>query len=143
MIHPTIGRVVHFVPGADTSIPCAKGSCLAALITDVLSSNMVNLAVFDSIGHAYPCPGVALVQPEDIDKGNIPKGAYARWMSFQVGQTPGSQELIRRLEEMEARFAALELRLSGEVSPSLAGLAPSSPPAPPAPQPKSDKGKDK
>lgn len=137
MIHPTIGRVVHFVPGPETGIPCPKGEYLAAVITAVLSERIVNLTVFDHIGHGYPCPGIPIVQPEAISKGDIPKGSYARWMPFQVGQAPSSQELIRRIESLEALVAALEARLSGEVSPSLAGLAPSS--LPPAPHPAKDK----
>jgi hypothetical protein len=138
VIYPTIGRIVHFYPSFDCGIPHVEGSPLSAMIVDVISENIVSLTVWDKIGHSYPFPGAALVQPEAVEKGDIPKCSYCTWMPFQVGQTPGSQELLNRIDTIQSKIVALETRLSGEVSP-LAGTAPTSPPAPPAPHPKKEK----
>lgn len=112
MIKPTVGRVVYFRDRSD------KERVLAAIIVDVLSDTEVSLVVFDKVGHSTPFPGVPLVQPDQLEKGDIPNTAYCHWMPFQVGQGPSSQDLLNRI-------GALEARLSGEVSP-LAGSAPTS-----------------
>lgn len=131
MIKPTPGRIVHFHQ-PEYKLPGQSGEPLAAMITCVHSDTLVSLTVYDMHGHSHPVPYVTLVQPEDANK---PSEAYCTWMAFQIGQTPAAEALLRRLDDLQARLAALELRLSGE-APALAGPSvASSTPAPPLPPP--------
>ena len=52
MVKPTVGRLVRYFPSkADTFPTPAEGA--AAIVTQVLSEETVNLVVFDSDGHRH------------------------------------------------------------------------------------------
>lgn len=130
MIKPTVGRVVLFHQ-LDYKIPCTPTKPLPALIVDVLTDSLVSLVVFDRYGHPHPFPNCRLVQPEEPK----PETAFCGWMPFQISQAPAAQDVLRRLDDLQSRLAALETRLSGG-APVLAGsVASSVTPAPPLPSP--------
>lgn len=71
-IIPTVARILHYFPaGMRDSVmvrrvgPRAPGETmplpLAAIVTDVISDNMVNLTVFDALGAAFPRVHVPVV----------------------------------------------------------------------------------
>ena len=89
-ITPTVGRVVHYIPGENDD-HMAKGGGdqpLAAIVTHVWNDRMVNLVIFDANGVPYPKTSVTLVQPEDIEQ---PEAGFCQWMPYQVGQAEKSE----------------------------------------------------
>jgi hypothetical protein len=85
MIKPTIGRIVlyhpPFVPDSGTN----EETC-ASIVVAVHSDEIVNLAVFDSVGNLHPHLTVFLFQGE----GDRPAGAYAEWMPYQKAVAAGN-----------------------------------------------------
>lgn len=77
MIQPTVGRVVWFYPGADSS-----GQAFPALVNFVHSDRCINVAGFNHGGTPFSHSSCQLVQEGDAE----PLGAHARWMPYQVGQ---------------------------------------------------------
>lgn len=81
MIHPTHGRVVWYSPGQADEF--TGSPVCAALVCHVHTDRLVNLAVFDTNGHAHSRQNVTLLQEEDLA---TPGEAYAAWMPYQAGQ---------------------------------------------------------
>lgn len=91
MIEPTVGRVVHFYPNADSGIRnhTLPGPWKADIV-DVHNERLVNLAAFDPDGNHHALSSVLLVQPED--EAPAPGSSYACWMPYQVkGKNIGSE----------------------------------------------------
>jgi hypothetical protein len=81
VISPTPGRVVWFYPAPHDGIATLNNQPLAAIVADVHSDRLINLAVFDAYGNTQQRSNVHLVQPGDA----TPDSAHASWMPFQVG----------------------------------------------------------
>ena len=90
VIKPSVGRVVHFVPGRNQKINVNAGQPLAATIAHVWSDHMVNLGVLDYAGRAHHCTSVPLVQP---GKRPPEDGYYCCWMDYQLGQAAMTAEI--------------------------------------------------
>ncbi len=84
MIKPTLGRVVWFTPGTNDVGPIRDGDgrC-AALVVNVWTDRLVNLAVFDANGVHWPRNSVPLLQDQDP---RPPGGYYAEWMPYQLSK---------------------------------------------------------
>ncbi len=85
VITPTVGRVVYFIPAENCyafGYYLSKGKPLAALVTEVHSDRLVNLAVFDSCGKSFGKTSVTLRQAEDA----VPGGEYCEWMPYQISK---------------------------------------------------------
>lgn len=117
VIKPSVGRVVHFVPGRDQKINVNDGQPLAATIAHVWSDHMVNLGVLDFTGRHHHCTSVPLVQPGK----RPPEGGYwCCWMDYQLGQAAMTAEIAER--------AGLTTDAAGEPgSPSDAATEPGPP----------------
>lgn len=90
MIKPTVGRVVWFYvwsPGQGHKGP------LAALITQVHSDSVVNLATFSEDGTHRPQTRVQLVQ----DNEEVGEFNYCAWMPYQVGQAAKTEQLQKQI----------------------------------------------
>lgn len=93
-IFPTVGRVVWYWPSAEETKrrfmsdkhmrqeDVGGPQPFAAQIVYVLNNRTVNLSVTDHHGRVHARHDVQLVQ----DGEEAPKGAYCRWMPYQVGQ---------------------------------------------------------
>jgi len=92
MIKPTVGRVVHFVPGPHDEALFGHGIC-AAIVAYVHSDTMVNLAVFDWNGGSHSRTSIVLEQDESVD--SVRHGSYCRWMPYQIGQAAKTEELMK------------------------------------------------
>ena len=84
-IIPTVGRVVHYFPGANDGLAqIGKGTPdaqpLNASVAAVLSESLVNLAVDDAYGNPHARPNVPLIQPGCP----VPAHSYCAWMDYQV-----------------------------------------------------------
>lgn len=132
MIKPTVGRIVYFFGGAQSPIHCPTNEPLAAIITAVINEHLLNLAVFDYVGHVHPVTNCPLIQPGQATKLSA---THCTWMSYQIAQAPSSQELLKTIDELKQRLSAVETELSGKVRP----LAGSSSPLLPPPLPLSEK----
>lgn len=92
MIEPTVGRIVHYYRNGDKGAPVPnyhEGPC-AALVTEVHSDRMVNLAVFDWNGNPHSVTSITLVQPDD--ELPAPGEHYCTWMPYQIkGKATGSE----------------------------------------------------
>jgi hypothetical protein len=97
MIKPTIGRIVHFYgPGGNHYIHQRGCEPVPAMIVGVHDDRLVNLVVFDFLGHCWPLPKVPLLQTGDVING-LPS-MYCCWMPYQVGQATKTEELQARLD---------------------------------------------
>lgn len=97
VISPSVGRIVHYFPHkGDTELHTEPGP-LAAVVCKVHSDTLVNLTVFGPTGLRHGRVNVPLVQP-DME---LPEGAYAAWMPFQVGQAQKTEQLQNALKEMQ------------------------------------------
>jgi len=88
MIEPTPGRVVWYYPsgaGRQGEQP------LAAIISLVVSPELVNLMVIDPNGSSYGRQNVRLIQD------GIPAAGEAEWMPYQKGQAAKTEELERQV----------------------------------------------
>lgn len=84
IIEPTVGRVVHYMaPGQPHE--------LAALVTHVHHSRMVNLTVCQPNGETMAATRVPLCQPGDDAN---PEDEYCEWMPYQVGQAAKTEDVI-------------------------------------------------
>lgn len=91
MIKPTIGRVVWYtpnIPGTDEKLAVGSTGVLAAIVVNVWSDTVVNLAVFDANGDQYSRTSVLLIQD---DAPKPPQGYYCEWMPYQIGQAAKEQ----------------------------------------------------
>ena len=84
VIKPTIGRVVWFY---ETNEQQKISQANAALVCFVHSDKLVNLAVFSKDGSPSPYTSVTLVQEGEA----APKGMFATWMPYQIGQAAKHQ----------------------------------------------------
>jgi hypothetical protein len=90
MIQPSNGRVVLFQPGASfNGVQYDRTQKLAATVVHVWNDRMVNLAVFDSIGHCYAMTDVQLLQDLDEPRGDT----WCEWMPYQKGQAAKTEAL--------------------------------------------------
>ncbi len=95
MIAPTVGRILWYRPDGPF------GPTQAAIVCGVNSENNVNLAVFGIYGEGpKQYQGIQLIQEETSVH---PKGPYAQWMPFQVGQARAQQELTGQHERLGSR----------------------------------------
>lgn len=85
MIKPTIGRVIHYYPGAEPALATLPGQPIPALVCGVHSDGVINIAGFDAVGTAFARTSVALVQ-EVEDSESLPEDGYATWMPYQKEQ---------------------------------------------------------
>lgn len=93
MIHPTVGRVVHFYRyfGAEVQ---------AALIAHVNDDGTVNLAVFDHHGNPEPRPSnVMLVQEGQNPCADV---QFCTWMPYQLGQAAKTEALEAQLKPINS-----------------------------------------
>ncbi len=104
MIRPTVGRVVHYYPGADEQIhPSVNGQLHAAVIAHVHSERVVNLSVVDANGKQYAATSVRMVQEGDP----FPDGPYCQWMAFQTGQAQNADTKGGLMDRVAAIESAL------------------------------------
>lgn len=107
-IIPTVGRIMHYRPGAADLIDHDGVQPLAAIVAYVWSEDMVSLTVFDRNGVPCPKTSVPIVQ-----EGNGYTGAdvssYAEWMEFQKGQA--------------AKYEKLEQQISAEGQAAIEGAS--------------------
>ncbi len=94
MIKPTVGRILHYYPGANDVVtgpaPCA------AIVTGVVHDREIHVRAFGPAAGSWSRPNVMLLQDQDQPK---PMTSYCKWMEYQVGQAA-------RTEQAEALVAA-------------------------------------
>ena len=83
MIVPTVGRVVWFWPDGEVQMRTQQQPC-AAIIAQVRTNTLINIAYFDENGHAHNNTSVRLVQDEQITQEM--QSPFCTWMPYQVGQ---------------------------------------------------------
>ncbi len=90
MIKPTVGRILWYRPDGPF------GPTQAAIVCGVNSDNNVNLSVFGIYGEGpKQYQGILLSQDEE----SPPRGAYAQWMPFQVGQAARQEQELTGTHE--------------------------------------------
>ncbi len=89
MIKPTIGRVVLVHRG--TGQPCP------ALICQVWGDSCINVGGFDNGGAPFSLCSLHLKQ----DESEQPPLPYAEWMPYQKGQAAKTEEVERKLQEVQ------------------------------------------
>lgn len=92
-IKPTVGRIVHYRPGPQDPTPQFKNEPLAAIVTRVISDQVVNLTVLRADGITYGRHNVDLVQ----SGSNSPVEPYCHWMDYQIGQAAKTEQLEAEL----------------------------------------------
>jgi len=98
-IDPTVGRIVHFQPGADDGI---GNTTLAAIVTAVNEDGTINLAVFSANADFERRLNVTLVQ----EGQEAPTTGYAQWMPYQLGQAAKTEEVVKASKKKAAPAAA-------------------------------------
>jgi len=94
MIQPTVGRIVWYYPDGwrrptEEHEPTSLAPPLAAIITKVWKSRLVNLVAFSADGVPNGITSLLLVQPEDpAPKYGIP---FCQWMPYQITKGYGSE----------------------------------------------------
>ena len=81
-IHPTIGRVVWYIPHDHENTAGNGDQPFSAMICYVWSEEMVNLSVNDANGNTIPRTSVPLFHGDYED---CPKGSCC-WMPYQKSQ---------------------------------------------------------
>ena len=97
MIKPTVGRVVLYNPLEEAG----QNIRHVALIAEVHSDVLVNLACFDSNGVPYHRQNVTLIQDSIVE----PLNGQCEWMPYQHGQAAkydtGLDNVLKRLAMLE------------------------------------------
>lgn len=90
MIKPTVGRIVWYYPENG-----GRKRPRAAMIVDVHSDRLVNIALWNDVGvpDSDPPRSVRLLQDDD----ERPLGRFCEWMPYQKGQAAKTEALEERL----------------------------------------------
>lgn len=90
MIHPTVGRIVHFFE----EIYPEQDQPRAAIIAYVHNERLVNLMVSSHQGGPYGAINVPLLQDDAV----APEGQrYCKWMDYQKEQLVKTESLEMKL----------------------------------------------
>jgi hypothetical protein len=102
MIKPTNGRIVWYNPKPQDNLEQnERNDPLAAIVIDVLKekedsgNSRVSLFVFGASGQTRYMSRVMLWQGET----EKPKGGYAEWMPYQLGQSAKTEQLEKQLHQ--------------------------------------------
>jgi len=100
MNKPTVGRIVHFHPVTPVG---AKPAIHAAIICFVHTDSLVNLSVFDALGHTYARTSVCLIEdyapPIAPNKGDA-VAEVSTWPPKENNQSVG--DVLWSLRELES-----------------------------------------
>ncbi len=94
IIEPTVGRVVWYM--APMIMAPGQPHELAAIVTHVHDTRMVNLTVFKPNGETMAATSVPLCQPGDDANHDNP---YCEWMPYQLGQAAKPEEAEAAAQE--------------------------------------------
>jgi hypothetical protein len=94
MIEPTVGRIVWY-----RSSEHQTNEPLAAIITQVHHSRLINICAFNPMGSPLARVNVPLWQGDKQPDGTMeprPGKSHCEWMPYQHGQAAKTEELEKR-----------------------------------------------
>ena len=99
MIAPSIGRVVWVRNRAGVS---EAHQPEAGFIVHVHADGLINVGGFNQIGTPFAATSIPLRQDDDAP----PKGCYAEWMPYQIGQAAKTEQLQAQMAQQQKNALA-------------------------------------